>query len=283
MAVVEYEDQRFTGERALFKTSNAQIIDCIFADGESPLKESDNLNIIRSSFQWKYPLWYCENVKVQNATFHEMARAGIWYTNHIEIIDSLYGAPKGFRRCVDIKLKDVQIPHADETLWNCDHVKLTNVSAKGDYFAMNTSNFEMENVSLQGNYAFDGCKNVKVKNCKFIAKDAFWNCENVVVEDSYICGEYIGWNSKNLVFKNCIIESEQGFCYIDNLKLENCKVLNTNLAFEYVSNVDADIKTPMISIKNPINGKINVAKGVGEIIFDDKKIDSSKTTINIIK
>ena len=90
-------------------------------------------------------------------------------------------------------------------------------------------------------------------------------------------------NSKNLVFKNCIIESEQGFCYIDNLKLENCKVLNTNLAFEYVSNVDADIKTPMISIKNPINGKINVAKGVGEIIFDDKKIDSSKTTINIIK
>ena len=101
-----------------------------------------------------------------------------------------------------------------------------------------------------------------------ISKDAFWNAENVVIEDSYIIGEYFGWNAKNIKLINCTVESLQGFCYIENLKLENCHLLNTNLAFEY-GTVEADIIGHVDSVKNP-SGGIITADSIGEIIHDDE-------------
>ena len=83
-----------SGERALFKSNNLKIEDSIFADGESPLKESKNIEINETIFKWKYPLWYCNDVKVTNSTLLETARSGIWYTKNISIIDSIIEAPK---------------------------------------------------------------------------------------------------------------------------------------------------------------------------------------------
>ena len=69
-----------------------------------------------------------------------MARAGIWYTNHIWMEDAAIEAPKNFRRCKDLILKDVTFANAAETLWSCSNVTMENVTAKGDYFAMNSEN-----------------------------------------------------------------------------------------------------------------------------------------------
>ena len=272
--------ERLVGERALFMSRALTINNCIFADGESPLKESKELEIKQTSFQWKYPLWYCQDVKVTDSTFFEMARAGIWYTDNISLTDILYEAPKGFRRCKGISLNKVHFLNADETLWNCSDIQMNNVTAKGNYFAMNSRNIKIDGFNLAGNYSFDGCENIEVKNAKMISKDAFWNCNNVVVRDSYICGEYIGWNSENVTLENCTIESNQGFCYMKNVVLKNCRLLNTALAFEYVSDVDAEITTKVISIKNPISGRITAA-GVEEIIFDDPNIDAKATEISL--
>lgn len=52
----------FTGERPLFGEKNLQIKDTIFGEGESPLKESRNIELENSMFQWKYPLWYSKDV-----------------------------------------------------------------------------------------------------------------------------------------------------------------------------------------------------------------------------
>ena len=41
----EIKRQNFSGERALFATDGAVITECIFADGESPLKESRNIEL----------------------------------------------------------------------------------------------------------------------------------------------------------------------------------------------------------------------------------------------
>ena len=276
---MEIREQRLTGERALFHSENLEIADCIFADGESPLKESSNIKVESSSFQWKYPFWYCKNIKVTNSTFAEMARAGIWYVENIELTDCLYEAPKGFRRVDGLKLCHVDIPHAEETIWNCRNVELSDVVARGDYFGMNCENLKLEHFRLVGNYCFDGCKNVEVHDSKLLSRDAFWNCENVTVYDSYICGEYLGWNSKNVTFINCTIESLQGLCYMDNVVLKNCKLLNTNLAFEY-STVDAEITTGIVSVKNPAGGTIR-AREIEEIIVEEKEIDPSKTKLVI--
>lgn len=272
------KQQYLTGERALFNSDSLRIEDSVFADGESPLKESSNLDINQSIFKWKYPLWYCNNVKVENSTLLETARSGIWYTNNIVINDSIIEAPKTFRRGSKIELNNVDMPLAQETLWNCDNIKLNSVTARGDYYAMNSSNITVDNLNLTGNYCFDGGKNIEVHNSKLISKDAFWNCENVTVYDSTIIGEYLAWNSKNVTFINCTIESLQGLCYIENLKLVNCKLINTSLAFEYCQNIEADITTHIDSITNPISGIIK-APGIGELIIDKTKVDPDKTEI----
>lgn len=269
--------QYFTGERALFKANNLVIRDTVFGDGESPLKESSHIELYNSTFQWKYPLWYCNDIKVSDCLWNETARAGVWYSNHVQIRNTMIDAPKNFRRCKDLNLLGVTLPKAEETLWDCKNVTLSDVVANGDYFAMNCENVKVMNFNLTGNYSFDGASNVEIHNAKLISKDAFWNSDNVTVYDSFISGEYLGWNAKNLTFINCTIESLQGLCYIDNLVMKNCKLVNTTLAFEY-SDVEADIVSHIDSIKNPQSGIIT-AESIGELIIEKDKVDPGKTKI----
>ena len=130
---------------------------------------------------------------------------------------------------------------------------------------------------LVGNYPFDGSKNLEIRNSRLMSKDAFWNAENITVYDSYISGEYLGWNSKNLTFINCTIESLQGLCYIDNLVMKNCKLINTTLAFEY-STVDADITSRVDSVLNPTSGTIT-ADSIDKLIIEKDKVNPSLTKI----
>lgn len=275
------KQQYLTGERALFNSKGLEILDCIFADGESPLKESQNLKITNSMFEWKYPLWYCKNVEAKNINLLNTARSGIWYTENIKIVDSTIEAPKTFRRSKKITLENVYLPNASETLWNCEDIVLNKVNAKGDYLGLNSRNLKINDFHLSGNYAFDGATNIEIDNAILLSKDSFWNCENVVVKNSTIVGEYLGWNSKNITFINCTIESLQGMCYMENVKLINCKLLNTTLAFEY-STVDAEVKSDIDSVKNPISGHI-VANNIKDLILDDKVITPSKTKIEVGK
>ncbi|MBR1423097.1 MAG: DUF3737 family protein [Ruminococcus sp.] len=267
----------FTGERALFMAQDIHVTDSLFEDGESPLKHSKDLLIESSRFNWKYPIWYSENIVVNNCTFSEAARAGIWYTNNISLSDTDYSAPKGFRRCNGVTITDVTFPNASETLWHCRNVRLKNVTAKGDYLAMNCEDMDVDNLELDGNYSFDGAKNVTVRNSRLMSKDAFWNSENITAENCYINGEYLGWNSKNLTLINCTIESLQGLCYCEALTLKNCRLLNTTLAFEY-STVNAEIIGAVDSVKNPLGGIIR-ADSIGELIMQADKVDVNKTQI----
>lgn len=270
--------QRFTGERALFKAHDLLIRDCVFEDGESPLKEGGNLDIADTIFRWKYPLWYCEGVEVRRSILLEMARAGMWYSKRLVFEDCTIEAPKGFRRCDSVTIARTAFTDAAETLWSCRDVTLQDTSAKGNYFAMNCENVRIDGFQLVGDYSFDGCRNVEVVNARMASKDAFWNCENVTVRDSFITGEYIGWNSRNLVFENCTIESLQGFCYIEGLVLRNCRLINTTRSFEYCTGIDADVATMIDSVVNPSEGVIRAA-GFGEVVQDDPAIDPSSVRL----
>ncbi len=267
----------YEGERSLFQGKDLRIVDTIFGEGESPLKESRNIELLGSMFRWKYPLWYAKDITAKDCTWFEMARAGVWYSDRVLIEDTLIEAPKNFRRCQDLTLRRVSIPNAAETLWHCQDVQLDQVVAKGDYFAMNCENMKIDGLTLYGNYSFDGVKNVEVRNSKLLSKDAFWNSDHVTVYDSFISGEYLGWNAKNLTLINCTVESLQGMCYIDNLVMKNCKLLNTTLAFEY-STVEADISSKIDSVLNPSGGTI-YADYIDELILEKDKIDPSKTKI----
>mgnify|MGYP004643007817 FL=1 len=273
----EINQQYLTGERALFQARNAKITVSTFADGESPLKESADIELYQCMFRWKYPLWYSRNITLTDCTLFNTARAGIWYTDDLSMENCAVEAHKTFRRCHRLELRNVTMPDAAETLWSCEDVKLRSVMAKGDYFGMNSRNIEAEGFQLYGNYPFDGGRNIVIRNSRLLSKDAFWNCRNVEICDSFISGEYLGWNSENLTFVNCTIESLQGLCYAKNVTLRNCVLLNTTLAFEY-STVDAEINGSIDSVKNPIYGRIT-ADSIGELIMEPDKADPSRTVI----
>lgn len=272
-----FERKIFTGERALFGARDLTLTDCIFEDGESPLKESAGLTLRGCSFRWKYPLWYGRDISLRDCVLTDAARAGIWYTENISLTDTVIEAPKTFRRARGINLTNVTMTNAAETLWSCRDITLRNVSAKGDYLLMNAEDVTADHLLLNGNYAFDGAKNVTLRSSKLFTKDAFWNSENVTVYDSYITGEYLGWNAKHLTLVNCTVESLQGFCYIDHLTLQNCKLINTTLAFEY-STVDADITGAVDSVLNPAGGTIR-ADHIGQLTIDRDRVDPTKTTV----
>ena len=278
---MKYEKQHFTGERALFMSKGVEIEDCLFDDGESPLKESHGFSVKNTTFAWKYPLWYSSEFSLENCKATVDARAGIWYSHHFAIKNLTSDAPKMFRKCHDFELTDCIINDGAETCWWCHDFTITNLTIKGaDYFAMKSSNIVIKNVTFQGKYAFDGCENVVIENCKLDTKDVFWNCKNVTIKNCVIDTEYFGWNSENITLIDCEVHSHQGFCYMKNVKLVRCKLLDTDLSFEYCEDIDAEILSEVESIKNPISGKIKVA-GVKELIFDDPNIDRNKTEIII--
>ena len=268
----------YVGERALYHIHDSLIENCVFEDGESPLKECHNLEVKNTEFRWKYPMWYSENINCEKIKILESARSGVWYTKNITIKDSIMECPKYFRKCQGVKLINTNLPHALETFWDSKDILIKDVRAKGDYLCFRCENVEVDNLYLEGNYAFDSCKNVTIRNSILNSKDSFWNVENAVIINCRIIGEYLGWNSKNLTFIDCAIESNQGLCYIDKLVLKNTRLDNTDLCFELCSGIDAEVVSHVISIKNPISGRIKV-QSVEEIILDKEMIDPTKTEI----
>ena len=274
----ELKQAYFTGERALFGEHDLRVVDSVFDAGESPLKECRDLELRGNLFRWKYPLWYCKNVDVEGCTWFEMARAGVWYTDNIRVRNAVIQAPKNFRRCNGLTLEDVVFTNPAETVWSCKNVKMKNVSAAGaPYFCMNSENLEIDGLTLDGNYSFDGAKNIEIRASRLLSKDAFWNSENIAVYDTFISGEYLGWNARKLTLVNCTVESLQGMCYIENLKMINCKLIHTSLAFEYAT-VEAEIASKIDSVLNPSSGTIS-APAIGELILEKDFIDPGKTKI----
>lgn len=267
----------FEGERALFMRRDLLIRNSIFQNGESPLKECRDITLENTVFKWKYPLWYGENFSLTGCSLMETARAGIWYTRNITMKECDIQAPKTFRRSQGITLEHVTLTNAQETLWHCRDVRLAHVTARGTYFGMDSQGLEIEDLRLDGDYSFDGARDLVIRNSRLLSKDAFWNAENVEVYDSHILGEYLGWNSRNVTLVNCVVESLQGMCYMKDLRMVNCRLINTTLAFEY-STVEAELEGTVGSIKNPLAGRIT-ADGAGEIIFDDPQVDPARTEI----
>lgn len=262
-------NKEFEGERPLYHTQDLYLENVIIHAGESALKETKNIKAVKCRFEGKYPFWETYGFKVKDCFFTEGARAALWYSTDLEMEDCIVEAPKMFREMQRLKLKNVKLPNALETLWHCKDIEIENVQTdKADYIFMHCENIKINNYHQNGNYSFQYCKNVEIHNSILNTKDAFWNTENVTVYDSEINGEYLAWYSKNLRLVRCKITQTQPLCYCENLILEDCTFgEDADLAFEY-SSIQATIKGKVTSVKNPSSGKI-LADGYGEIIIND--------------
>ena len=266
---MEHIDNRIMDEeRALYGSSDIMVTNCRFtgpADGESALKECSNVTVKDSYFNLRYPFWHVHGLNIDSCEMTDKCRAALWYSNNIRITGTKLHGVKALRECKDAVIESSSII-SPEFGWSVHGLKMTDTTAESEYFLMRSSDIVMDNFRLNGKYSFQYVENVEITNSVLNTKDAFWHAKNVTVKDSVINGEYLGWYSENLTLINCTIKGTQPLCYCNNLRLINCRMEDCDLAFER-SNVEAEITTPMISIKNPLSGTIKVPSA-GEIIRD---------------
>lgn len=260
------ENRQFDEERALYHLQQADVKNCVFAgpaDGESVLKESRDVNLTDCTFSLRYPLWHVKKFTMEHSSMDELTRAAIWYASDGVIRSSTLGGIKAVRECERISLEDCHIL-SQEFGWKSEGITLTDSDIEAEYLFFDSRNVKLERVNMKGKYSFQYMKNLEITDCVLDTKDAFWHSENVTVRNSVVKGEYLAWFSDGLTLIDCKIIGTQPLCYCKNLKLINCTMEDTDLSFEY-SEVEADVKGHVISIKNPKAGIITV-DSVGEII-----------------
>ncbi len=269
----------FDEERALYNLHDAEVADCVFAgpaDGESALKESGNVRLTRCSFSLRYPLWHSKGFSMELCTMDGLTRAAIWYARDGKISRCVLNGVKVLRECDNVEITDTKAESA-EFGWKCRGISLTDSEVVSEYLFLDSRDIALKNVRMRGKYSFQYVENLTVENSVLDTKDAFWHSRNVTVRDSKVKGEYLGWFSEGLTLINCEISGTQPFCYCRDLKLVNCTMEGTDLAFEY-SDVEADIRGNVLSVKNPRSGRITL-DSVGEIITDDPVMECTGEVI----
>ena len=136
--------------------------------------------------------------------------------------------------------------------------------------------FDSSNVTIDGcdivaKYLLQYSNNINIYNSSIDTKDCLWHAKNSYCKNSKLLGEYLAWYSENVVLENCHIDSIQPLCYCKKLKLINCTMSNSNLAFEY-SDVEADVRSHVDSIRNVLNGKV-VVDSLGEYVQDEHVLE----------
>ena len=260
-------------ERAFYGSKNVHfknvIIDGI-EQGESAFKECSNITLEDTNIILKYCVWHCHNITLFKSIIDANSRASIWYCSNIEIVNCKLNGIKGCRNCENLTLKDCVI-NSDDFGWKCEGVKVINCKISGVTPFLDSSNVTLDGVEFNAKYICQYSENIKMYNTTIDTKDCFWHAKNVYCKNCKLVGEYLAWYSENCVFENCHIDSIQPLCYCKKLKLINCTMSNSNLSFEY-SDVDADIKGHVDSIRNVLSGRV-VVDSLGEYVQDEHVLE----------
>lgn len=259
----------FDEERALYNLKDTLVTACVFdgpADGESALKEARNVRVEDTQFSLRYPLWHVDGFHLNRISMDEKARAALWYCTGGTITGSTLGGIKALRECQNVALQGCTVD-SPEFGWKCSDITLENCGISAEYLFLDSRNVKLQNVHMHGKYSFQYMENLRIRDSILDTKDAFWHSKNVTVVNSVVKGEYLAWFSDGLTLIDCKIIGTQPLCYCKNLKLVNCTMEKTDLAFEY-SDVDADVKGHILSVKNPRSGVIT-ADSVGEVIREN--------------
>ncbi len=262
------ENQTFDTERALYGREDLLVRGCGFdgpADGESALKECGRIQAEHCRFNLRYPFWHDRGLQLRDCELTPACRAALWYSRDIRATGCALHGIKALRQCGGVTLDHCSIQSA-EFGWSCQDVSMTNCRAEGEYFMMRARDLRFRDVTLKGKYAFQYITGALFENCVFDTKDAFWHAKDVVVRNSLVRGEYLAWYCENVTFENCRLAGTQPLCYCKGLRLINCEMIDADLAFER-SEVEAQITTEVLSIKNPLKGTIRLPRA-GQIIRD---------------
>ncbi len=268
------ENQPFDEERALYHLTDAEVSHCVFAgpaDGESALKECRGVMVRDCSFSLRYPLWHAEGYALIDSRMDEKTRAPIWYAKDGRIENCRIEGIKCLRECDNTQIIGSRIV-SPEFGWRCRGLSITDSEIESEYFLFECRDVTVDRLRMKGKYSFQYVENMVIRDSYLDTKHPFWHSKNVRVENSTVKGEYLGWFSEGLTLVNCHIIGTQPLCYCKGLKLIDCTMEGTDLSFEY-SEVEADVKGEILSVKNPKSGYI-MADAIGETVYEGSILTS---------
>ena len=261
------ENSFFEEERSLFGVKSSRIVRCRFGEddleGESPLKEAEDIEVEDCLFRLRYPLWHVKDFSVRGSRFEETSRAPLWYTENGVISDCVIDGVKAVRESRGIKIVSCEAV-SPEFGWKCRDITIENSSIAAEYLLFDSCGVTLKNVKMKGKYSFQYIDGLEITDSDLDTKDAFWHSRNVTVKNCRVKGEYLGWYSEGLTLIDCDISGTQPFCWCKGLKLIRCTMTGCDLSFEH-SDVEADIIGGIDSVKAPLSGKIT-ADSIGEMM-----------------
>ena len=265
---MRYEHLTLDEERALYGVKDAEIVDCRFdgpADGESAMKDAAGLTLQSCYMNLRYPLWHVHGAEITSSEMTENCRAALWYDRDVRLTHCRLHGIKAVRECDDITLEDCDI-RSPEFGWLSRGVRMANCTLESEYPFFQSRDITLDRLKMKGKYSFQYVENMVIRDCVLDTKDAFWHGKNVTVVDSVVKGEYLAWYSENLRLVRCRIIGTQPLCYARGLVLEDCEMVDADLAFER-SEVQATVRGTIDSVKNPQSGRVE-AESIGEVILD---------------
>lgn len=269
---MEYiRNKRFGEERALYGLRGAVIERCRVEgeeDGESFLKESADIAVRECYFDLRYPMWHVGRLLAENCIMTKNCRAALWYDRDVTLKNCKMDGIKALRECKKVLLENIEA-NSPEFGWRCSDVTVRGGRILSEYAFLGSRRLTVDGLDFEGKCSFQYVNGAEISHAKLSTKDAFWHSKNVTVRDCDIDGEYLGWYSDGLTLVNCRIRGTQPLCYCKRLTLIGCTMEECDLAFEY-SDLNADVKGEILSVKNPKSGRI-VADGYGEIILSGSK------------
>ena len=263
------ENMTFQNERALFALHDAFVAGCRFAgdeDGESPLKETRNIEVHDCIFRLRYPLWHSENCKISRIQMSDTCRAPFWYCRNLEIAGSTIGGVKALRECENVIIDDTDI-YSAEFGWMLRNAEISEIRIQSEYAFMRGENINVRDMDLDGRFSFHYAKNCLIDDSRLDTSDAFWHSDGITIKNSTINGEFFGWYSHGITLINCKIVGTQPLCYARDVQLIDCELVGAYGAFEH-STVEADVTGKIESVYNPMGGHIT-ADEIGKVITDE--------------
>jgi len=268
-------------ERAYYASKDT-VFSCISIsgkqDGESALKECQNIVANNCYLALRYPFWHDTGLVLDGCTLVDTCRAALWYSKNIDIHQCLCSGVKAVRECDFVNIENSRFT-SEEFGWKTRHISVKNSAIISMYAFLESRDVKLDKVDFKGKYSFQYVENLTILDSNLDTKDAFWHCKNVYVKNSIIKGQYLAWYSENITLENCKIIGTQPLCYVKNLKLINCEFISCDLAFEY-SEVNGNIIGTLDSIKNPISGNLTIDRPT-ELIIDENDRSEGKFALTV--
>mgnify|MGYP001775683688 CR=1 FL=1 len=100
------KDKEFEGERPLFASHDLHIDNVTIGEGESAIKECSNILATKCRFRGKYPFWHVRGLTIENCRFEAGSRAALWYSDNMNMRNTVVDAPKMFREMDNLVLEN---------------------------------------------------------------------------------------------------------------------------------------------------------------------------------